>query len=201
LDDPIFKQDPDQYWQKYCVSKLPDGSPNPNFLTQKWNQYAADHLNQENFEPENEQTDQFSNMGSPYGTNGCLLIQTAVASAGGIFTDDVLSAEELAESSASSTGSSGGGSCQNQEPGQPKREHVAAISAYAPNRSKPGAVPNDPKKMYFGQYAYTNGEPAKCNGQTLGPKGGDKYGDKMCIGVKYRDPPVSSSNTEVIPVN
>lgn len=104
LDDPIFNEDPDEYWQKYCTDSSPYN------LTKTWNQYAADNLNPNTFEPENAQTTAFQSSvpGNKYGTNGCLLIQTAVAAAGGTFTDDVLSAEELAEYS-SGNGDGGGG--------------------------------------------------------------------------------------------
>ena len=86
-DDPIFDQDPDEYWNKYCTSILEDGSPNPDFKTQKWNQAGADAANEESaYQPVNKVT------------NGCLLIQSAVGSAGAIFTDEVLSPEELSDS-------------------------------------------------------------------------------------------------------
>ncbi len=88
LNDPIFQQDPDAYWTKYCTG--------PNSLTNKWNQYAADQVSKDtNYLPENNA----HNFGpaSPTGTNGCLLIQSAVGSAGALYTEDVLTPDEKAD--------------------------------------------------------------------------------------------------------
>lgn len=199
LDDPIFNQDPDEYWQKYCVSKLPDGSPNPNFITQKWNDFAAKNLNSRSFQPENIQTTEFQSIdpNNKYGTNGCLLIQTAVGSAGALFTDDVLSAEELAElqPETAPTSGGGGGSCSmsvdnsagtaDQIPSDVRDKLIAAINAQAPGRTCPDVtdgvpserIPSDPAKQYF---AYDGCGDDKCAIQ-------NKDGQKV-INVKLRDP-------------
>ncbi|HLG91318.1 MAG TPA: hypothetical protein VI336_04140, partial [Candidatus Saccharimonadales bacterium] len=214
LDDPVFNQDPDQYWQTYCTTE--EGKYN---LTKDWNEYAAKNLNEDNFEPENLQTNFFASKvpGNKYGTNGCLLIQAAVGSAGAIFTDDVLSAEELASLSSSSGGGGSGGACDlgtDFSPSQPDK-FAEAIAQYAPGLSRPEcveqnpqikefcskAVPNDCKRQYFRAYALVNPDGnAACDGKDLADAGGSKYPGRKCIGVKYGDPPVGS-NTIAVPVD
>lgn len=76
-DDPIFSQDPEQYWDTNCA----DGAK-----TLEWNKQATQNLDPNNYTPVNTTT------------NGCLLIEAAASSAGGAFTDDVLSPEQRAES-------------------------------------------------------------------------------------------------------
>ena len=193
LDDPVFQQDPDAYWQNYCTDSSPYN------LTKAWNEYASKNLNSNNFEPENTQTSQFAGSvpGNKYGTNGCLLIQAAVGSAGAIFTDDVLSAEELATSNAGSGGGGGGISCEggipDQSAGSPPDEYRDAIIAQAPGRSCPDfqadtkgtPVPDDGRQYY----AY-DGCKDNC----------DQYrrDDGSCyIRVQYRDPPLGGNTIEV----
>jgi hypothetical protein len=196
LDDPIFNQNPDEYWKNYCTDT------SPYKLTQAWNEFAANNKNPENFEPENTQTAQFAGSvpGNKYGTNGCLLIQAAVGSAGAIFTDGVLSAEELATSN---TGSGGGGgvSCEGGYPDQSAgtADQLPAgfadlVASNAPGRTCPdfkidipsSAIPND-GRQYF---AYDGCGDDKCAVQT--DSDGRKYFE-----VKYRDPPLGGNSVKI----
>ncbi|MBI4033885.1 hypothetical protein HY379_02700 [Candidatus Saccharibacteria bacterium] len=138
VDDPVFKEDPDDYWRKYCTTDNPDN------LTVLWNQYAADITKNQNLDvaanyaymPTNKVPGAYpSKAGAKLatlipgwtGTNGCLLIQAAAGSAGAIFTDEVLSPDEKADtppqgftadssSSASPAGGSGGSSGADTSP-------------------------------------------------------------------------------------
>jgi hypothetical protein len=195
LDDPVFKADPDEYWKNYCTDETYN-------LTKDWNAFAAkeQNWNEDTFEPENPQTGQFAGRvpGNIYGTNGCLLIQAAVGSAGAIFTDDVLSAEELADLQPPPTGGVAGPvdcsapSGVDQSPGEPPTQYRDAIIAAAegltcPDYPKPsGAVPSDPGRQYM---AY-DGCSDDCAIQ--GTKDGRPY-----IRVKYRNPPLQGNTIDV----
>jgi hypothetical protein len=198
LDDPVFKQDPDEYWKNYCTDTSPYN------LTKAWNEYAASNLNPDTKEPENAQTAQFAGSvpGNKYGTNGCLLIQAAVGSVGAIFTNDVLSAEELATSNASTGGGGGPLDCNStggpdQSPGNAGQTngHADLIAASAPGMTCPdypkpdGALPSDPGRQYFAYDGCSDG----CQDQGREACQANSAGTK-CIKVKYRDPP-GSGNT------
>lgn len=83
LGDPIFKADPEEYWEKNC-----DNAPDFDNLkdikkTIDWNNDAS--------VPSWSQTGQAENMT----TNPCLLLSASIGSAGGAFTDAVLSKDDL----------------------------------------------------------------------------------------------------------
>jgi hypothetical protein len=190
-DDPVFKEDPDTFWRKYCTG--------PNSFTQAYNEYAAAHPDDTytgvNGVPDNSPSGRKLKQIYPSttGTNGCLLIQAAVGSAGAVFTDDVLAPNEKTNQS-DATGGGGGGA--DQSPGSPPAQYAAAIAAHAPGRSHPeisvtippGAVPSD-GRQYFAAVAH-NGEVTACSF--------DK--NKHCIYVKYRDPP-GAGNTIEVPID
>ena len=220
LDDPFFKENPDEYWKKYCVSNLPNGDRNPSYLTDEWNLFAAENVNNsETYQPENIQTTEFQRIvpSNKYGTNGCLLIQTAVASAGIIFTDEVLSDEELAELNPP-TGGGGSIDCSSyvnttwgqintngsMMPDTPPDEFRQIIVDQAPGRSCPDwklsehlpanvlsrLVPNN-EHEYYANCSRSSAQPDTCYVNT--GSDGRRY-----IEVKYRDPPVSGSDTHKV---
>ena|GEM_PF-732000 len=193
VNDPALKSDSDEFWRNNCVGT--------NSLTHIWNQYGADRSSIESsYMPVNDAPKAGSSLGelSPEGTNRCLLIQAAVGSAGAIFTDDVLSAEELADNQpASSGGGSGQVDCSaesgvDQSPGEPPAEYrdfiiAAAESLTCPDYPKPdGAVPSDPGKQYM---AYDG---CSDNCAIQGTKDGRRY-----IQVRYRNPPLQGNKKEV----
>jgi hypothetical protein len=89
-DDPSFKEDPDTYWLNNCIGA--------DSKTQQWNEDGAAAATADSGYTAVNKT-----------TNRCLLIQAAVGSAGALFTDDVLSPEELSDASGSSAGGGVGG--------------------------------------------------------------------------------------------
>lgn len=89
-DESIFKQNPDAFWSTYCVSKNPDGSPNPNYITDKWNSPFDPVKNPIGFKLDPE-----TNMPENDTSNPCLLIQSAVGSAGGLYQSDLLTPDDL----------------------------------------------------------------------------------------------------------
>ncbi|HEX5395329.1 MAG TPA: hypothetical protein VFW52_03210 [Candidatus Saccharimonadales bacterium] len=90
IDDPSFKEDPDTYWLNNCIGA--------DSKTQQWNEDGAAAATADSGYTAVNKT-----------TNRCLLIQAAVGSAGALFTDDVLSPEELSDASGSSAGGGAGG--------------------------------------------------------------------------------------------
>ena len=196
LDDPIFKEDPDDYWNNNCTT---DGNVN---LTTVWNTYAAAEESRDpiTFMPTNRKPSASTAAGaalariSPNGTNGCLLIQAAVGSAGAIFTDEVLSPEELADSG-SSSGGGGSGGCSttlDQSPGTPPSQYAAAIAAAAQSLSNPEC--KDQFADYISRGTPSDGRQyfASCSDNCV-PSGGE-------IRVKYRNPP-NAGNTLQVKVN
>jgi D-alanyl-D-alanine carboxypeptidase len=119
-NDPSLKMDPDKFWTTYCVSKSAPGAvvtidnsnSDPAFwsLPKLYNAYSSQTLDDAytpvNNAPTSSTTDSLNPLSnkadivkallkiSPMGTNRCALIQAAVGSAGAIFTDDVLTADE-----------------------------------------------------------------------------------------------------------
>lgn len=94
VDDPIFQQDPDKYWEANCR----DGKS-----VLAWQQEASKNLNTQDktYMPENDTT------------NPCLLIQAAIGSAGAAYDTSLLNPGDLPGSgsgatSGSTTTSSGG---------------------------------------------------------------------------------------------
>ena len=189
--NPIFQEDPEKYYQNNCMT---------NEKTAAWNLKGMNSANSITKEPEN----LFDSNDKYHGTNPCLLIWASVGSAGAIYTDEVLSPEELAEAN------QGGGpiNCSDYDgvtfdqvnqggvmsPDVPPDQFRQIIADQAPGRScpdwplpdnlSPTPVPND-GRQYFGLCSdncdvYDEGTP------------------NAYIRVKYRDPPVSGSNT--IPV-
>jgi len=84
-NDPVFKDDPEEYWEKNCV----DGAK-----TEAWN---LDAIKPENVDPD-------TGDGINKTTNGCLLLQATVGSAGAFFTDAVLTADDLVDESSVGVG-------------------------------------------------------------------------------------------------
>jgi len=92
-DDPIFSQDPEQYWDQHCTT---------NAETAAWNQAAADQSQvsgntnglylADNLQPS--QSGKPSPTSDPTGTNPCLLIQAAVGSAGAIYNSSLLTPDD-----------------------------------------------------------------------------------------------------------
>jgi hypothetical protein len=96
-DDPIFQTDPQAYWDQNCAD-------DPSNAYQKngdnsWNQAASQTL------------DPVTGMPTNTTTNPCLLIKSAVGSDGAVFDSSLLTQDDLADSSTSSTslGSTSGG--------------------------------------------------------------------------------------------
>ena len=188
INDSIFSQNPEDYWNNNCT----DGSK-----TASWNTEAIVNATPENnYMPDN------------YDTNPCLLLQTSVGAAGALFTDKVLSPEDTVDTSA--VGGEIDCSSGGFQPGDWSTvpdAYKAAVEAYAPPRTQsggcgsyPNAHPSDPSKMFFGQCAYTDCKAVSCTGEDLGPRGGSQYPGRLCIGVKYRNPP-NGGDTIIIPID
>lgn len=100
VNDPVFREDPDTFWTQHCVG--------PNSLTAAYNKYAADpaHVD-DTYTGTNTEPDATASGAAlkaaymptdgeqPTGTDGCLLLQAAAGSAGALYTNDVLSPDEI----------------------------------------------------------------------------------------------------------
>lgn len=106
-DDPVFSSDPQTYWQQHCTD---------NTYTNAWNSSSASFINPDTMQPENPQQTVAGLSGSdPKGTDPCLLIQTAVGSAGSLFDSSLLGTDGSG-GGGSGGGGGGGGSGQFTNP-------------------------------------------------------------------------------------
>lgn len=191
--NPIFQEDPERYYQDNCMT---------NAKTEAWNQAAADYANNS---PDSvtKQPENFYDPNDRYqGTNPCLLIWAVAGSAGALFTDEVLSDEELNEPDLSEDGGGGPIDCNSpsgvdQSPGNRGQmgDHADLIISSAqgltcPEYPKPdGALPGDPGLQYF---AYDG---CSDNCQDQGENGEEACaGEKKCIKVQYRNPPFQGNS-------
>jgi hypothetical protein len=215
-DDPIFNQDPEEYWNQHCTSTKE---------TDAWNNQAVSYANNhrtlhipENLQPS--QSGKASVTGDPKGTNPCLLIQAAVGSGGAVYDANLLSPDD---DTSEASGGGGGASCDSPgyapfDPGEWNKIPAniqALIEANAPTRTDKGAAcgaipnahPSDPTKMYMGEFHYTaaggfdwaHEVPAACESLPKDSGGPDHQGHH-CIGIKYRDP-LAGQRSLAVPID
>jgi hypothetical protein len=195
--------DPEKYWDAHCADNPSQGyQNNQDFMHQGWNQAAA-NLSKSNAAG--------SYMPKNIETNPCILIKAVTGSVGGKYDDELLTKDDLRDLP---NGGGGAASCDSPgfapyDPGEWNKipgNIQAAIEANADKRTSTecgayaNAHPSDPTKQFMGEWHYVDPfKPEACDGQDLGPFGGNKWPGQMCIGIKYRDPPVGQ-NTKVIPI-
>ncbi len=218
-DDPTLKEDPDTFWTKNCVTTFDGGNDISKWSLSKlynlYGSYTATANVSGAYSPVNDINksrdfkDPLKNAiakeffrRSPNGTNRCMLIQSAVGSAGAIFTDDVLSEEEKSVDTAPAPSANNGGggiSCSggiaDQSAGVPPAQYRSQIIAQAPARTCPEftdgvpaeKVPND-GRQYF---AYDG-----CGDDNCTPQRDNSTG-RLFINVEYRDPPLGKNGVRV----
>lgn len=86
-DDPIFNSDAENYWDQHCTD---------SHMTDAWNKASLSNINDANLQPENpQQPIQGLADSDPKGTNPCMLILTAVGSAGALYDSSLLTSDDL----------------------------------------------------------------------------------------------------------